>query len=102
MFEPLVIISKPNAKRRDFICGKWVDVKPEDVYVGSIEAKETKMFNQRKQAAMALKRIVTIRKCAETCFRLGYVARGKELVAEAKANIRVLAMYHDKFKPLPC
>lgn len=44
MFEPLVIQSKPNAKRRDFICGKWVDVKPEDVYVGSIEAKEQQML----------------------------------------------------------
>jgi hypothetical protein len=43
MFPPLVIQSKPNAKRRDFICGKWVDVMPEDVYVVPIEAKELKM-----------------------------------------------------------
>lgn len=115
MFPPLVIVSKPNTKRRDFICGKWVDVKPEDVYVGSIEAKEPKMIvdtlaiahRNRFQCRNRQSRLIVEANVhysialAKMCFSLGYPEAARKHLAEARFALKIMSQHRAKLERLP-
>lgn len=115
MFPPLVICSKPNAKRRDFICGKWVDVPTEAVYVGSIEAKEPKMIvdtlaiahRNRFQCRNRKSRLVveaSVRNkmaLARICLRMGQPEGVHRYLSEARFALKIMAQYSARLERLP-
>lgn len=103
MFLPLVIHTKPDTKRRDFVAGKWVDVPAEAVYVVHIEAKEPKQMNCRNRKARLVVE-ASVRnnmELARICIRVGQPEGAHKYLSQARFALKVMSQHTHKLERLP-